>query len=131
VLKKIKAEKVKEVATPASLTVYVRASDGAKWRDVVVNLLQGYAELPTDKGWTLDVSKYFYVDKGDVKYLWRLVFRGEHYIDGVAVFTNCVMEIVRANAKELDSFPLSEGSTTFPTQQVDVSRVPTELRTPE
>lgn len=117
-LTKINAAVAKELLQDKLATLYIRASNGEKWRDTLLELLKGSAELK-EKDWTLDASKYFYVDQGEVKYLWRLVFRGDDPISGLSFFASCAMRIALRGVKELDSFPLSEGSSTGSTQQMD------------
>lgn len=117
VLRRIHAELVEEKAAEKSTTLFIRVKESGNdlWRDTFVALLLGAQDKK--ELFTVDASKWFYVDRGSVKYLWRVVVRGTDVSAGLTFFGHCVLGVANANAKELNSFPLSEGSTTPSTQQ--------------
>ena len=120
-LQRIGAELAKEVSKAGSTTLFVRAKDGDKWQETLVELLQGAAEKassdkePDELKWKLDASKYFFVDQGEVRYLWRLVLTGNAE-EGVRYVASTAFRVATKGVKELDSYPLSEGSSTSSTQ---------------
>lgn len=116
-LRRIHAELVEEKSAEKSTTLFIRVKEpgGEMWCDSFVALLLGAQDKK--EHFTIDMSKWFYVDKGNVKYLWRVVVRGTDVPAGLAFFSHCVLGVANANTKELDKFPLSEGSNTPSTQQ--------------
>lgn len=84
-------------------TFYLRVDpdQGDKWVEVISALLISGAE----RAFTLDVSKYFYVAQGAVKYLWRIIITGDTSA-GMLLFGSCALTVSVEHAPEITSFPL-------------------------
>jgi hypothetical protein len=110
VLKRIGAEVVKESIKDTDATLYLRVDpdQGEKWVEVVTAFLMG----SQDKPYTVDVSKYFFVSKGAIRYLWRVVLTGE-VTTALMLFGSCALEIAQSRVVQFDSFPLV-GRATYP-----------------
>lgn len=103
-LKRIGASIVKKHIAETELTIYMRVDpkQGAKWVDLVTAFLLGARE----RTYRVDLSKYFYVDQGNVKYLWRLRVTGEASPGALVLLAQCALETSMAYAPRIDSFPL-------------------------
>lgn len=110
-LGRVGASIVKEQVTPTKATLFLRVAEerGSVWIEAMTALLVGAVKKKDD--WTLDVSKYFFVDNGSVRYFWRIVIN-KNAQDGLDFFGRACLEASLANAKELSSFPLSVGPST-------------------
>lgn len=103
VLKKVGATVVKEKVADREATLYLRVDpeQGAKWVDAVTTFLLGCETKP----FKADVSKYFYAERGAVKYLWRMVVTGEVQ-EALQFFGAAAMESQIRHAPEITSMPL-------------------------
>lgn len=103
-LGRVGATLVKEKITETKATLFIRVAEerGQVWIEALSSLLLSSADK---KEWSLDVSKYFYVSNGAVRYLWRIVIDGETS-SCLEHFSRLAFEAAMANRKELDSFPL-------------------------
>jgi hypothetical protein len=102
-LKRVGAVIVKEKATDTEGTYYLRVDpeQGAKWVDTVSGFLLGQQ----GKRFTVDISKYFYVAQGEVKYLWRIVLQGD-VATGLVLLGASAITAAVAHAPEITSIPL-------------------------
>lgn len=102
-LKRVGAQIVKEKATEATATLLLRVDpeQGEKWVAVITSFLLGISE----KSCTADISKYFYVQQGAIRYLWRIVLTGDAS-GAISFLSSCALEISMTQVKELSSFPL-------------------------
>ncbi len=102
-LKKVGAVVVKEKLAEGEATFYLRVDPeaGAKWVDAISEFLLG-AE---GKSFRVDVSKYFYADRGEVKYLWRIVISGDTQL-ALQAFGAAALEARVRRAPEVTSMPL-------------------------
>ncbi len=91
---------VRESAAKEMHTLFVRITNTALWQKMVQRLLLAAADTSE---WSVDLSKSYYLDKGEVKFLWRLVFRKDH-VTGVDMLNHLAIEVIPK--VELDSFPL-------------------------
>ncbi len=84
-------------------TFYVRVDPeaGDKWVDFVTNVLVG----AKNKEYTVDISKYFYAENDQVKYLWRIVLTG-NVAQGLAMAAASAIASSAQHAEEITSFPL-------------------------
>ncbi len=103
---------VRDLPAPKSRTLFLRVADPEHWPNLVTGFLLG--SVGKEAQWTLDISKYFFADKGAVKYLWRIVIRGADVDSALQFLGQCALQA--KPPKELDSFPLSEGLGTSSTQ---------------
>lgn len=86
-------------------TLYLRVDEqqGHKWVETITGLL--HSAKSNAKKFTVDVSKYFYVQGEDVRYLWRVVLTGDTEF-GQGVLASAAMQAAMAFAKEVTSIPL-------------------------
>jgi hypothetical protein len=80
VLKRLGATLVSADTKGQQTTLLIRASrdrrDAARWKVVIEEVLLASTET-RNKGWSADVSKVFFAQDGAVKYLWRIIVKGE------------------------------------------------------
>lgn len=90
--------------TGSSITLYFRVDPkcGDKWVETITSFLLGGVGKP----YKIDLSKYFYVDKGDVRYQWRLWVSGEEAPAALSLLAQCALEASAAHTLQFDSFPL-------------------------
>lgn len=102
-LRRVGATVAQDKVEAESATIYLRVNpdQGEAWVDAVSRFL--FAVEP--KQYTADVSKYFFVAKGEVKYLWRIVLRGKVEV-AIQALANSAMESAMARAPEITSMPL-------------------------
>lgn len=103
VLKRVGGEIVKEKITDTEVNLYLRIDpeQGGKWVDAITEFLLS-AE---NKKFTADISKYFYAAGGGVRYLWRVVLRGEAN-EGLELFGRAILTASIPHTQELTSYPL-------------------------
>lgn len=87
-LKKIGVTVVQERITKDAATLYLRVAPEAvdSWESVLLGFLLGLEE----RGFAADVSKYFFVVAGGVRYLWRIAVPS--YYEGVSALLAEVVE---------------------------------------
>ena len=102
-LKRVGGEIVKEKVEGTSATYQLRVDleQGQKWIDTVSAFLTG----AVGKAYKVDVSKAFYVDAGQVRYLWRIVIQGDTAA-ALTLLGACALQAAMANAPEVESIPL-------------------------
>src|SRR3954462_7399128 len=103
-LSRVGATIAKEAIADNDLTVYLRVDpkQGARWVDTVTAFLIGTHQKP----YKVDLSKKFFLEKGDVKYLWRVHVKGDDARAALILLAQCALETSIAHAPQLDSFPL-------------------------
>ncbi len=103
-LARIGVEVAQQKAGREEVTIYLRVDNAQaeKWIDFVTTFLRG----AHGKKYKVDLSKYFYLSQGDVRYLWRVFIRGATFADGIDLLRQCAVETSLAHAPQLDSFPL-------------------------
>lgn len=102
-LKKIGVTVVKAKGSGTSATHYLRVSidKGALWSTLISEFLLN----AVDKEYQLDISKYFYVNQGEVLYLWRVVITGD--VETARVhWARIAIQVVMANTPEVTQIPL-------------------------
>lgn len=79
-----------------------------RWRDIINDVLLGAVEEGGKGGWAIDVSKWFFVAGGTVRFCWRVIVsgddlkkieKGERFIAGVA-------DLALRTGVEITSMPL-------------------------
>lgn len=102
-LKRVGATIAKEKIEEAVATLYIRVDldQGERW----VEAMTEFMLVAASKEIQLDVSKYFYVASGSVRYLWRIVITGA-VNTALSLFGSCALAVAMAHTPEINSFPL-------------------------
>lgn len=102
-LKRVGATIAKEKIEETAATLYIRVDPdyGERW----VEAMTQFMLVAASKDIQLDVSKYFYVSGGSVRYLWRVVISGA-VSTALSLFGSGAMAVAMAHAPEINSFPL-------------------------
>lgn len=101
ILKRAGVTVVKAQGSGTSKTLLLRVSDMKRWTSIVEALLLARST----NTWQVDLSKWYHVQDGELRYMWRLVATGE-VETALNVLGRCAIESLRSGVKELDSFPL-------------------------
>lgn len=103
-LMRIGASVVKSQIAAEKATLFLRVSEerGALWVQALTAFLLGAQQKKT---WAPDVSKYFFVSNGSIRYFWRIVITGPTE-EALESFSRAALEAAMSNARELSSFPL-------------------------
>jgi hypothetical protein len=104
-LNRCNVEIVTQKSEAGAATLMLRVRDAGVWSDVVAEFLAAQAAL-ADKGWTADVSRVYFIDtqSGNVRYLWRIVFRGAMK-DGAEALGQAIIRVL-SQGVEVTSQPL-------------------------
>lgn len=102
-LKRVGAIIVKEKIAETEATLYLRVdpAQGEVWVAAITEFLLGV----DGKTYKVDLSKYFYVSEGAIRYLWRVVLTGAVEA-ALGRFGAAAMQAVMARTPEMTSFPL-------------------------
>jgi hypothetical protein len=102
-LKRVGGEIRKESITEKQATLYLRIDpeQGEKWVEAITSFLLQSESKP----FTSDVSKYFFVSQGEIRYLWRVFVEGDVTM-ALQLFGSCVFEAAQRLVPQYDSFPL-------------------------
>lgn len=101
VLKRVGGEVASAEKTDSGFILMLRVDPelGGKWADTIREFLLNKATA-----WSTDVSKLFYASGGSVKYLWRIVLRGNTKAAAEALSAAALRALMQIG--ELDSYPL-------------------------
>lgn len=101
--------KVEKSETRVVLFLRIDQSRAGLWTQTVNDFLLSSSRV---NAWNTDVSKYFFVDGGVVKFLWRVVLGGDPYL-AAAALSAATQEIGSVTSGEVTAQPLV-GRKTYP-----------------